>query len=380
MSDIAQSHDTARLPAALPFWVSVILPIFVIVAALNGGWTLWLLPMATLFGFSVLDALIDEKGDRAELAAEESALFWHSAVTVAWVPLALVTTFGALAWATRGGALESHEATGLMMGVGLLNGMIGIVYAHELMHQNSRLERWLGDILLGLVIYGHFRSEHLLVHHRHVGTPRDAATARYNEGFYRFFLRVLPSCFRSAWRAEAALLGKRGLPAWHRRNPFWRYGALALGGLAVAWIIGGGFGVGLFLTQAAVAIWLLELVNYQEHYGLTRKHLGDGRYEPARPRHSWNATPVATNWLFINVQRHSDHHASPQRRFPLLQDYPEEQAPRLPAGYPVMGFVAMIPPVWRRLMNPKVRAWRRRHYPEIADWAPYKFATNPVRD
>jgi alkane 1-monooxygenase len=119
-------------------------------------------------------------------------------------------------------------------------------------------------------------------------------------------------------------------------------------------------------------------VNYIEHYGLTRRHLGNGRYEHVLPRHSWNAEHRASNWLLINLQRHSDHHYRPDRRFPVLQTYPKGQAPQLPYGYPLMTMAAMVPPLWKRIMNKRVKAWRRRHYPDIADWHPYNKALNPV--
>jgi alkane 1-monooxygenase len=246
------------------------------------------------------------------------------------------------------------------------------------MHQKNRLERWLGDLLLASVLYSHFRSEHLRVHHLHVGTPRDTVTARYNEGFHRFFPRVLVQGLRSALAAEAAMLARRGLPAWHRTNPFWRYAALQLAMLALALALGGWQGMALFAWQAYIAIWQLELVNYIEHYGLTRRHLGDGRYERVLPRHSWNAAHRASNWLLINLQRHSDHHYKPDRRFPLLQTYPEDEAPQLPYGYPVMTFAAMIPPLWKRIMNRRVKDWRRHYYPDITDWKPYNKARNPL--
>lgn len=130
--------------------------------------------------------------------------------------------------------------------------------------------------------------------------------------------------------------------------------------------------------QAGVAIWQLELVNYIEHYGLTRKHLGAGKYEHVQPRHSWNAAQKASNWLLINLQRHSDHHYKPDRRFPILQNYTEADAPQLPYGYPVMTIAAMLPGVWRRVMNPRVKKWRAMYYPEITDWTAYNKATNPL--
>jgi alkane 1-monooxygenase len=142
--------------------------------------------------------------------------------------------------------------------------------------------------------------------------------------------------------------------------------------------MGGWSGVGLFVLQASVAVWQLELVNYVEHYGLTRKHLGAGKYEHVRPHHSWNAAQKASNWLLINLQRHSDHHYKPERRFPLLQNYTAQEAPQLPFGYPVMTVVAMIPPLWRKWMNPRVRQWRAQYYPDITDWAGYSKMTTPM--
>ncbi len=111
---------------------------------------------------------------------------------------------------------------------------------------------------------------------------------------------------------------------------------LQAGMLLLALIFGGWVGLALFLWQAFVAIWQLELVNYVEHYGLTRRHLGNGKYEHVLPRHSWNAAHRASNWLLINLQRHSDHHYKPDRRFPLLQTYGTDDAPQLPYGYPAM--------------------------------------------
>jgi len=153
---------------------------------------------------------------------------------------------------------------------------------------------------------------------------------------------------------------------------------LQAGMLLLAFLLGGWAGLGLFLVQASVAIWQLEMVNYVEHYGLTRKYLGDGKYEHVKPRHSWNAAQKASNWLLLNLQRHSDHHYKPDRRFPLLQNHTSTEAPQLPHGYPVMTIAAMFPPLWRRLMNPRVRRWRDLYYPEITDWKPYDRHQTPM--
>lgn len=372
------AKDVARLRNALPFWMSLgTLPLAAIGATV-GGWTVLLLPMFTWVLFDLLDLVVGLNEENADPATAEADLFWYRLITLVWAPLQLAMIFGTIWYVTHSGHLSAVELALLFAGIGIVSGAVGIVYAHELMHQKNAGERWLGDILMASVLYSHFRTEHLRVHHLYVGTPRDAVTARYGEGFHRFFLRVIRSGLPSAWRAERALLARRDRPVWHRSNPFWRYGALQLAMLVTALALGGGLGLALFVWQALVAVWQLELVNYIEHYGLTRRHLGEGRYEHVLPRHSWNSAHKASNWFLINLQRHSDHHYKPDRRFPLLQTYPETEAPQLPWGYPLMGIVALIPPLWRRVMNPRVRAWRARHYPDITDWSDYNRGATPL--
>lgn len=370
--------DLARLGRAIPFWMSLGLVPLIWTAAFLGGWTIALIPLVTWFLFSALDAVVGLNLDNADPETAEEDLFWYRLVTLLWVPAQVLTLFGLLWYVPQAEHLSTSERIFLFFGVGVVTGTVGINYSHELMHQRNRLERWLADILLACVLYSHFRSEHLLVHHRYVATPRDPVTARYNEGFHRFYPRVLRQSLLSAFRAEAQMLARRGLPWQHRSNPFLRYWALQAACLGLALLLGGLSGLMLFLIQAGVAIWQLELVNYIEHYGLTRKHLGEGKYEHVQPRHSWNAAHRASNWLLINLQRHSDHHYKPDRRFPVLQTYGPEEAPQLPYGYPVMTMAAMIPPLWRRVMNPRVRAWRRQHYPEITDWTPYNRRSTPM--
>lgn len=372
--------EVSRLTNALPFWLSLgMIPLAILGAGL-GGWTVALLPLYSWVLFSILDALTGLNTDNADPATPDSGLFWYRLITLIWFPIQVCLLFGMIYYTTRAAHLSGLEKTVLFFGVGVISGTIGINYSHELMHQKSGVERWLGDLLLASVLYGHFRSEHLRVHHLYVGTPRDTVTARYNEGFHRFFPRVLIACYRSAFHAETRMLARKNLGPLHRSNPFWRYWGLQAAMLALALALGGWQGVALFVWQAFVAVWQLELVNYIEHYGLTRRHLGEGRYEHVLPRHSWNASNRASNWLLINLQRHSDHHYKPDRRFPLLQTHAEDDAPQLPYGYPLMTMAAMVPPLWKRVMNHRVKEWRRKFYPDIEDWHPYNKAQNPVPD
>jgi alkane 1-monooxygenase len=338
--------ELARLKNALPFWLSLGTVPMALLGATWGGWAVFLMPLYTWGLYALLDALLGLNVDDADLETPEEDLFWYRMITLIWFPVQFTILIAMLWYVPLAGNLNIAEKLVLFFGMGIMSGTIGIVYAHELMHQKDPLERWLGDLLLASVLYSHFRSEHLRVHHLYVGTSRDAVTARYGEGFHRYFFRVLRECPESAWHAEVAMLARRRM----------------------------GF---FFLFQAFVAVWQLELVNYVEHYGLTRRHLGEGKYEHVLPRHSWNAAHKASNWLLINLQRHSDHHYKPDRRYPLLQNYPAEEAPQLPYGYPVMTTMALFPSLWRRVMNPRVKAWRAQFYPDVTDWLPYNKGHNP---
>lgn len=380
MAITARPDAQVRSPgSALPFWSSLAMVPIVSLGAAWGGLWIAAVPVYGWGVYALLDLMIPAEERNADPSMGRAGLGWYRAITLLWAPVQVVTLFGLIFYATRADHLSGIELAGLFFGMGGISGSIGITYAHEMIHRPGRLDRWLGDVLLASVLYGHFRSEHLLGHHRHVATPRDPVTARFDEGFFAFLPRVLWQSLASAWAAERAMLARRALPVLHRTNPFWRYVALQSGFLALAVLVGGWLGLGLYALQAATAVWQLELVDYIEHYGLTRRHLGGGRYEPVRPHHSWNSAQRASNWLLINLQRHSDHHYKPDRPFPLLQTYAADEAPQLPAGYPVMTVAAMIPPVWRRVMNPRVRAWRARHYPDVADWSPAALAADPAR-
>lgn len=374
----ATSVGFDALPQAAPFWVSLLMVPLALVGAWVGEWAVFLLPLCTWYLFAGLDFAVGRNTANPDPTAETAALSAHRMITLIWAPVQFTLLFGLIWYVPQAEHLSSLERGALFFGVGVITGTIGINYSHELMHQTNKTERWMADILLAMVLYSHFRSEHLLVHHRHVGTPKDAVTARYNEGFHRFYPRVLRQSLVSAFCAERAMLARKGQPWFRPSNPFFRYWMLQLGMLGLAYALGGTSGLILFAIQAGTAIWQLELVNYIEHYGLTRRHLGDGKYEPVKPRHSWNSDQRASNWLLINLQRHSDHHYKPNRPYPVLQTYPETDAPQLPYGYPIMTMAAMVPPLWRRIMNPRVRAWRRMHYPDVTDWRAYNRASNPA--
>ncbi|PSK63883.1 Alkane 1-monooxygenase [Micromonospora sp. MH33] len=215
-------------------------------------------------------------------------------------------------------------------------------------------ERWLSRIALAPTGYGHFHVEHNRGHHTRVATPEDPASSRLGETFWAFWPRTVRGSLRSAWRLESSRLRLRGRTPWTWRNDVlnaWAMTVLLYAVLAVAF----GPGVLVFLAlQAVVGFSLLEVVNYLEHYGLARQRTAAGRYEKVDPRHSWNSDRTVTNVFLFQLQRHSDHHANPLRRYQALRSF--DASPQLPAGYATMVVAALLPPVWRRVMDHRVLA------------------------
>lgn len=356
---------------ALPFFISYLTAPMIILAALYGG---WFIALPFLWGWvmiSVLDRIMGLKTDNLDPQTRESVLFWHNMVVWTWVPLQLGLIAFTMWQITLPGHLGTWEAVGVAAGLGVATGGVGIVFAHELVHQRNRWERWAGELLLISASYGHFATEHVYGHHINVGTPKDPVSARKGESFFRFFGRAVIGTLMSAWKIDADRLARRALPIWHRTNPFWRYGLGLVLFYGAAFALAGWWGMLLFAVQSYLAIYQLEAVNYVEHYGLTRQYEGNGKFERVKPHHSWNASHAVSNWVLINLQRHSDHHYRPSRRFPLLQHYSWKDAPQLPCNYSLMIAFAVVPPVWFAVMNPRVDRWRKAFYPDVTDWSAY---------
>jgi len=256
-------------------------------------------------------------------------------------------------WLWSSGKLSSVDDIGLALTVGMVSG-IAINTAHELGHKRERLERWLSRVALAQSGYGHFFIEHNRGHHVRVATPEDPASARLGESFYGFLPRTVIGSVRSAWGLERVRLARMGRGVWSVRNDILGAWAMTIVLFAALTIAFGVVVLPYLLLQAVIGFSLLEVVNYLEHYGLLRQHREDGRYERTSPQHSWNSNNVASNVLLYHLQRHSDHHANPVRRYQALRHV--DEAPQLPTGYSGMIVLAAFPPLWRRVMDPRLLA------------------------
>ncbi len=357
MEDATASRPSGPyVPCPWPFLVSWLIPVTVVVGSLVGA--LWS-TLTVLVVFGILPALDLVMGqdtrnpdERTVEALTERKAFRY--ITWAWVPLQVALLVFALLRARH--SLPAEEWLGLAVSTGVTTGGVGIVVAHELGHRRGAFERFLSEALLVMVGYGHWRIEHVYGHHANVATPQDPATARLGQSFYGFWPQTVGGTFRHAWAIETVRLTRSGSPNAPWRNRVLHLLAIEVALALVILVLLGASAFALFLAQAFVAISLLEAVNYIEHYGLARKVRPDGRYERVTPVHSWNCSERLTNWFLINLQRHSDHHAAPTRRYQALRHF--GVSPQLPTGYAGMVLLALAPPIWFRVMDPLVAETR----------------------
>jgi alkane 1-monooxygenase len=317
-------------------------------------WALWL-PLAFLYVvIPLLDHLFpnDRSNPPEQIVPQLEADPYYRVLIHLTVPLYfLVLVTGAWFVAGHDLSLSGLLAIGLTVGVA---GGLGINTGHELGHKKNRIDRLASKLALAVPFYGHFSIEHNAGHHAQVATPEDSASARFGESIYRFSLREIPGGIRRGWRLEAERLARQNLGAWHWQNEIlqsYAVSVLLYGGLIAV------FGAGIIpflLIQAAYAWWQLTSANYVEHYGLLRRKLPDGRYERCQPHHSWNANHLASNLVSFHLERHSDHHAYAARRYQSLRHF--DEVPQLPSGYFGMFLLAYVPPLWRRVMDPKLLA------------------------
>jgi len=296
---------------------------------------LWLGPVVVLAVVPLVDLVagLDPTNPPSEVMAALEEDRYYRWVTYAYLPIQYAGLVAAM-WFIGTQDVGVIGKLGLAFTVGTVAG-IAINTAHELGHKKESVERWLAKIALAQCGYGHFYIEHNRGHHVHVATPEDPASSRLGEGFYRFWPRTVMGSLRSAWRLETKRFARRNQHPFRLRNDVLNAWLMSV----VLWVaLVALFGMGILpylLVQAVFGFSLLEVVNYMEHYGMLRQKVGPAdrcRYERVTPAHSWNSNNVATNVLLYHLQRHSDHHANPTRRFQTLRDFPE--SPVLPTGTP----------------------------------------------
>jgi len=332
-------------PATPAFFAAAwLLPLGVGAAALVTPWAAWGLMLGVQIALALLERVPALQASPAAAPAAP-AFRWVLRAHVLWQAALLAL---GLAIATD----PAHSTAAILalgLGVGGVAGSQGITFAHELGHARSRGDRALAWLLMGSVLYAHFMVEHYRGHHARAATRADPASARAGESLWRFLPRTLAGSLASAWRLERQQLRQRRR-GWRRSPLLWATLAQALGLAALAaWL--GPRALLFWGVQAVYAVFLLEAINYIEHYGLQRAERG-GRPEPFGLQHAWNADHRATNALIANLQRHSDHHMHAWKPYETLEPLP---GPQLPTGYAGCLFLASVPPLWFRAMAPRLQ-------------------------
>ena len=343
------------------YWLIIISPIVALSSiwlyfALDKNPLVTLIPMLFFYAFTpLMDAIMGEDPHNppeevvnAMIADNYYRFTVHSMIYIAIaVFLAFVVFVGTqdLPW---------WAILALIIGVGSNSGGV-MVMTHELGHKANKLDRLsakIGNMIMG---YGHFNIEHNKGHHTWVATPEDPASSRMGESFYAFMVRELTGTFKRGTSYEKARLEKQGRSFWSVHNDVLQVYAVTLG-LIILFTALFGPAILLFLIPHHFLAWLaLTQANYVEHYGLKREKLANGKYERCQPKHSWNTNHTYSNLLSFHLQRHSDHHAYPQRPYQVLRDY--NNVPSLPTGYGGCFAMAFFPPLWFAVMDKKVMEW-----------------------
>ncbi len=345
------------------YLISLLFPIipvascYLAVTSGNGLW-LWVTLAFWYAGIFVLDSIFgDDEANPTDSMVEElksqGYYRWVMFITVPLLWAAVITcayTAATYEWSW-------FEFLGCALTAGLTAG-VGVNLGHEMGHKvNDRVQVFFAKMSLALSGYGHFFIEHNKGHHKDVATPEDPASSRMGESLYKFVQREIPGAFRRAWALEAARLHRLGKSEWSLSNEIIQTALATVTLYALLLAYFGPAMIPFLIIVSAFGYWQLTCANYIEHYGLLRVKDKNGRYERCQPHHSWNSNHKVSNLILLHLQRHSDHHAHPTRAYQVLRDY--EGVPNLPTGYPGMFVLAMIPPLWYAVMDPKVVAWAK---------------------
>ncbi|NBD19526.1 alkane 1-monooxygenase [Aquabacterium fontiphilum] len=356
-------------------WLMPALGVGFLLMLVKGGWWMWAPFLAAIVFFIGADRWLPR--DESEPPRTQITLLLNLPLYLMLPMLALLNftvlwmfgsgdLFGYGAWVKDTVGIDlfaGREATthwfqwaGCVVTVGLMNAVGGTVTGHELTHRTAHpFDLFMGRWMLAFTCDTSFAIEHVYGHHVNVGTPVDPATARRGESFYKFTVRSTIMSFVHAFQLERARLKKLGKSVWNPfASPFLRGNIENIAMFVAAYLIAGWPGVGLWAAIAFVGKQYLEITNYFEHYGLVRVP-----GQPVQPRHSWNSNHWASTNVLFSLARHSHHHAEGEAPYWTLYAYPT--APMLPQGYLSMLLIALVPPLFKKIMTPALNEWDERH-------------------
>ncbi len=341
-----------------PFRMATLVPVaLLLVGSVFGGAPLVAALLWLTFGVAIIDRLVTTAGptgasgvrDGGPARLAEGLAVAHLAILVA-VVAGLVGVTG----------LSFGDRLMLLFGAGLHAGLVSVPAAEALLRKGTPRARRLGLAVLVSVLCGHRAVALDRIHRKFLGTEHDPFTATFGQGFWNYLPSAATGTFSAGWEIEASVLREKGIDPTPFRHPYTPLVAASVGLLLLAAVAGGFDGALSLILVAALAQGVTHAADYVLHYGLTRRVDLEGEPEPVGPWHAWNSADWASSGLMLNLTRHSDLHAEPLRDCSEFGLWDEEEAPRLPSSLPVMMALAMVPPLFRRLMDSRARAWQRR--------------------
>lgn len=322
------------------------------------GWATWALFVYAFILIPIVELFLS--GSKFNLSKEEEKLAEKDVVFDVLVYAIVPLQYGLLIlffFAVQRD-LHLYELIGKIVTFGLACGVYGINVAHELGHRIKKYEQNMAKALLLTSQYMHFFIEHNRGHHNKVSTVEDPASSRYNEPIYVFWIRSVWGCYISAWKLEKFRLTKMGKPVLSLRNEMIVFQLIQLALVLTILFVFNWQTMLFYLASAAIGFLLLETVNYIEHYGLQR-HKGEKFFHKVLPVHSWNSNHPIGRGVLFELSRHSDHHFRANRKYQILKYH--EDSPQMPTGYPGMMVLSLFPPLWFKVMNPRVHELKTKY-------------------
>ena len=341
----------------LKYLFAYTVPLAALVSVLSNGVLTFTAPIYTFIFIPVLEIILADFDQKYTAAQKESRLnnFLFDLLLYLNIPIVFgILGYGLILLSTT--TYTTVEYVGIILSMGILLATNAINVAHELGHRKTQFERSLSKLLLMPCLYMHFYLEHNFGHHKNVATPEDPATSRLNQNVYHFWISSVLRQYRNAWKIQFDILTRKQRSFFSIQNDMMWYLLFQAIYLAAIFLFFGTSGLFFAVLVGVISFLFLETINYIEHYGLERKKMDSGRYERVQIQHSWNSNHYIGRIVLYELTRHSDHHFKASKKYQVLEN--KVDSPQLPFGYPTSILLALLPPIWFRLMNPRVPKYR----------------------
>lgn len=333
------------------YMILLFVPALVVTGYLLGGWWNFLVPLCCFVVYPLTNFFISSPAKDNTSEHKTYASSAYSNIALSFVPV-LISLTGWSVYVAGSASINSVTFAGLAISVGIVNGVLGFTLAHEFIHRFAKTEQVAGYLLLLQNNYMHYGIEHVWGHHVYACTPEDPHTARIGESFYFYLLRAVKGTYKNAWRIDAKKLSRASyqFPVMHSR--MLQFGVLQIILMLLIFFMLGLFSLLFFVLQNVIAIALLHIINYLQHYGLIRKINFSGNYERLSARHAWNTGRYNRSINLFQLESHADHHMHPSHTFDKLSHH--DDSPAHPAGYSFMVLLSLVPPLWFRIMDKRI--------------------------